>query len=362
MKVIKILLVLLLGFGFVMGAKFSKMVKNPILIQEGKEKPWCHICGMSLKMFYKTSHAVVLRDGTKRQYCSIRCLVADYPNIKDKIEKILVADAKTGKLIPVKKAFYVIGSKVPGTMSKVSKIAFLNKGDALKFQKEYGGEIANFDKAFKVAKSNFKKDLRMLMKKKKKMMYPKGKMIYNKLCKKDINPKIFKTIGELKTYIVKSNSCPGVKGKKLQALSLYIWEVKGKSKRGIQVPKDAKCPVCGMYVYKYPRWAAKMVFKNGRTYYFDGAKDMFKFLLNPKKFGYKKEDIKEILVSDYYQQKAIDARKAFFVLKSDVLGPMGNELIPFEDIKEAKTFLIDHKGKEILNFNQIDKKVIEGLD
>ncbi len=368
-KILKVFLASMLMFSFALSlnaAKFSKMCANAQLIQEGKEKPWCHICGMSLKMFYKTSHAVILKDGTKRQYCSIRCLVVDYPKIKDKIKDILVVDAKTNKLIPAKKAYYVVGSKVPGTMSKVSKIAFASKEDAKAFQKKYGGEIVDFDTAFKIAKNSLKKDMAMLKKKKQKMMYPKGKIIYKKMCKEDIDKSKFKTIGELKSYILSSGVCGKVKGKKLQALALYLWEVKGneakEAKMTISVPKKAKCPVCGMYIAKFPRWAAKVVLKGKKELYFDGCKDMFKFLQNPSNYGYKDVKIRKILVNDYYHQIAIPAKRAYYVIGSDVLGPMGNELIPFRYKRDAKTFLKDHKGKKILKFNEVSAEVIKELE
>ena len=62
MKIINLFLSLVVVFGLNLSAKdFSKMSKNPTLLQSGKEKMWCHICGMGLKMFYKTSHAVKLK-------------------------------------------------------------------------------------------------------------------------------------------------------------------------------------------------------------------------------------------------------------------------------------------------------------
>jgi hypothetical protein len=36
-------------------------------------------------------------------------------------------------------------------------------------------------------------------------------------------------------------------------------------------PKD-KCPVCGMFVAKYPDWVAALVFSDGSTVFFDGVK------------------------------------------------------------------------------------------
>ena len=357
MRIIKLFLVLVTVFGLQVGAKdFSKMSKHPTLIQSGKEKMWCHVCGMSLKMFYKTSHALKLKDGKARQYCSIRCLVVDYPKIKDNIKEILVVDAKSGKMIDANKAFYVVGSQVKGTMSKVSKIAFEKEEDAKEFQKEFGGEIVGFNKAFELAKKNLKADIKMLNKKKKMMIFPKGKMIYKKMCKSDVDGSRFATIGELKSYLLSSRVCGDVKGKKLQFLALYIKGAKDKTKGAkIAVPKDAKCAICGMFVANFPRWASEVILTDGKKLYFDGAKDMFKYLLSNK------VKLKTVLVNDYYHQKAIDAKEAFFVVGSDVLGPMGNELIPFSSISDAKTFMKEHDGKKVLKYSEVTKEVIDKL-
>ena len=47
-----------------------------------------------------------------------------------------------------------------------------------------------------------------------------------------------------------------------------------------------KCPVCGMFVYKYPDWTAEIIFEEGAVFYFDGAKDFFKFYFNLRYFPY----------------------------------------------------------------------------
>ncbi|MER2603690.1 MAG: nitrous oxide reductase accessory protein NosL, partial [Candidatus Competibacter phosphatis] len=43
-------------------------------------------------------------------------------------------------------------------------------------------------------------------------------------------------------------------------------------------PQDT-CPVCGMFVSLYPDWVATLVYKDGHAHHFDGAKDLFKYLL-----------------------------------------------------------------------------------
>ncbi len=325
---------------------FTKSVPNPELLGGSK---WCEVCGMDLAMFYKTNHAIELDDGTKKQYCSIHCLAAVYPQYKAHIKKILAVDAATGKWIDATKAWYVVGSDVPGTMSPVSKLAFASKADAEAFAKAHGGKIMTFDQVFAMAQKSLEKENAMIERKKRQKMYPMGKMLYQRHCKEDIKRDDFENIARLKDYIVKK--CPELQGKKLQAVALYVWEAK--DRKHIAVPKDAKCPVCGMFVAKYPRWAAMVVDKEGRKLYFDGVKDMLKYYFSHP-------GIKRLYATDYYTGLAVDATKAYYVVGSDVYGPMGNELIPFEKRVDAEAFAKDHGGR-IVTFEEIDKELVSRL-
>jgi copper chaperone NosL len=128
-------------------------------------------------------------------------------------------------------------------------------------------------------------------------------------------------------------------------------------------PKD-KCPVCGMFVKKYPDWVGQVIFKDGAYAHFDGAKDLFKYYLNPKKYNPSRTqaEIDAVYVMDYYRLEPIDAYTAYFVHGSDVYGPMGRELIPFAKADDAKEFMKDHKGKAILRFRDVTLEVLKGLD
>lgn len=357
-------------------AEFTKVASGePELIQKGDEKLYCPICGMNLKQYYKTSHGAILSDGTAKQYCSIRCLAVDWPAIESRLVKIVVTDAKTEKLIDAKKAFYVVGSKVPGTMSMVSKIAFESESDAKAFMAENGGEMANFETTFAKAKASLADDVDDFIKKKQKGMYPMGEKIYHKACDKDkIHVHDFNTISELKVSLKKTKVCGELEEKELQAVSLYVWEIlrfeehNHTHKTVVHVEKDEKCPVCGMFVYKYPKWAARMSYEeNGKkvSHAFDGVKDLFKFYHNPSKWGNytkHKDDELAILVTDYYTQEAIDGKKAFYVIGSDTYGPMGKEFIPFGTLKSAQTFLKDHKGTQIVEFSQVEESLVYAQD
>lgn len=127
---------------------------------------------------------------------------------------------------------------------------------------------------------------------------------------------------------------------------------------------DAVCPVCGMFVAKFPEWVAVVVYKDGHAHYFDGAKDLFKFLAAPKSYvpTHRPEDVATVAVTDYYAVEPIAARDAWYVIGSDVLGPMGHELVPLSTETEAKDFLRDHYGKAIIRFDQVTPEVLGRLD
>ena len=146
--------------------------------------------------------------------------------------------------------------------------------------------------------------------------------------------------------------------------TFFVSTAIAQDKRSIQPSKKDKCPVCGMFVYRYPDWVGQIIFKDGTAPFFDGAKDLFKYYFNLNKYNPKKivKDIATIYVTEYYDMKIIDAKTAFFVIGSDIYGPMGRELIPFVSKADAETFKRDHKGKRILRFEDIKPAVIKKLD
>jgi len=125
-----------------------------------------------------------------------------------------------------------------------------------------------------------------------------------------------------------------------------------------------KCAVCGMFVAKYPAWSASLTFKDGRTEFFDGAKDLFRFYQGLSRYAPRRNpsEIREMRVKDYYTLASEDARSAWYVIGSDVLGPMGREAVPFAREADARSFLKDHSGKKVLRFSEINPTIIKGLE
>jgi copper chaperone NosL len=124
---------------------------------------------------------------------------------------------------------------------------------------------------------------------------------------------------------------------------------------------EDKCPVCGMFVSRYPDFLSSVVFADGSYVFFDGPKDLFQCYLDTQRYlpSKKKADISALMVTDYYNLAVIDARSAYFVAGSDVHGPMGNELIPFSKRVEANEFLKDHHGKIILRFDEVTPAMLK---
>lgn len=124
------------------------------------------------------------------------------------------------------------------------------------------------------------------------------------------------------------------------------------------------CPVCGMLVARYPAWIATVLYRDGSADHFDGAKDLFKYLFDMKRYAPERDaaEISVIAVTEYYGLQRINAYSAYYVVGSDVLGPMGHELIPLETSADAEEFLHDHRGTRILEFTEITPDWLRKLD
>jgi hypothetical protein len=144
---------------------------------------------------------------------------------------------------------------------------------------------------------------------------------------------------------------------------------------GGKVDLTAHCPVCGMtvggdlgagatYSYLSDRvvafaGVAAVVFKDGHTVGFEGARCLFIYNKVPKRFGINLNDITHRFVTDFTTRKIIDVTNAFLVLGSTVKGPMGYELIPFSNKVEAEKFETEYKGKRLVQLHTVELKDVD---
>lgn len=133
----------------------SVPLEKAILLQKGENTNKGVVCGMALDKTFKTNHSATL-NGEVRQYCSLHCLAEDLLVKKLPLENIQVVDVTSLTFIDATKAFYVIGSRIKGTMTQESKYAFATKDEALKFQQQNGGVMASLEDALQSTAKEFK--------------------------------------------------------------------------------------------------------------------------------------------------------------------------------------------------------------
>jgi len=115
------------------------------------------------------------------------------------------------------------------------------------------------------------------------------------------------------------------------------------------VAAEHPCAHCGMIYEKYPKWHATVATADEGTLYYCSNRCMFVHLLesDPPK------DIESVRVVDYYDLKDIDGLEAFYVVGSDVVGPMGKGFVALSGKEAAETFSKEHKGQKVLKFGEV---------
>ncbi len=123
---------------------------------------------------------------------------------------------------------------------------------------------------------------------------------------------------------------------------------------GLLFAEDSgRCIRCGMIVEKHPRWEGRME-----------SADKVESFCAPKclLFTYAGSDTGEgvkLLLKDYYSTKFIDATAAWYVSGSDVMGPMGPDMVPFAKKEDAEAFMKEHKGKALFAWKELTKEKLK---
>jgi len=130
----------------------------------------------------------------------------------------------------------------------------------------------------------------------------------------------------------------------------------------MDIPKDVSCGKCGMYPANYPRWQSQIIFKDGSMTPFDGCKCMFNYMSSMEQYDkvHSKGDINTVLVKDFNTGKWMNAADAHFVVGSNMMGPMGKELIPFADKAAAMKFYHE-QGGDMMMYAEITPEVLKSL-
>lgn len=92
---------------------------------------------------------------------------------------------------------------------------------------------------------------------------------------------------------------------------------------------------------------------SGNALHFDSPKCAFRFQQNTPLF--------DLRFTEYYSQKLVSVEELDFVRGSDVIGPMGHDLVPVAGRSNAERFAREHGGVR-LDAADIDRTLLDLLD
>lgn len=124
-----------------------------------------------------------------------------------------------------------------------------------------------------------------------------------------------------------------------------------------RAPDPSRCARCGMRVDLAPEFRAGATDRDGREVAFDAPKCLFRWMKSPAGEG-----ARDPWVTEYYGQSRQPVDEVVFVVGSDVVGPMGHDLVPVGDRDAADRFLGDHDGDRIVDPGDVDAALLDALD
>ncbi len=136
--------------------------------------PDCPYCGMSREQWHHSRHLVHYDDDLVDATCSLRCASISLSLNIDRGPRAIYAadfgaDAEIKPLVEVDQATYLIGSELPATMSRTSKMAFSSRDAARAARREHGGELGDFDQALRQSYLDQAEDTTMIRQRRKEM-------------------------------------------------------------------------------------------------------------------------------------------------------------------------------------------------
>lgn len=125
---------------------------------------------------------------------------------------------------------------------------------------------------------------------------------------------------------------------------------------------DDRCPMCAMRVIDHPDWAGAIELASGATYYTCSVRCTLATAMRSDSFlGVPPDQIKRVRVPHYLEKgKSLDADSAWYVIDSDVRGPMGLALLPAASEQEAQVLVRRHQGR-VLSRKDVTLDVLKDL-
>ncbi len=126
-----------------------------------------------------------------------------------------------------------------------------------------------------------------------------------------------------------------------------------------------ECHVCGMLVIEWPGPKGQSInMQSGETLKFCSTTDLFSWWLQPENKTVQAQIYVHDMAKSEWAHPAdeylIDAREAWYVVGSDLIGAMGPTLVSFAD-EAAALELATKSGGRVLRFDDIDLSILQEI-
>ncbi len=128
----------------------------------------------------------------------------------------------------------------------------------------------------------------------------------------------------------------------------------GEDEASAQRATTGRCALCGMRVTRGSAFASGAVEANGQEVLFDSVKCMFRWLGQHT-------DARDPWTTEHLSRSEHPARDLFYVMGSDIDGPMGADLVPVDTREHAEQIRTSHHGTQILAFSEVTSDVLDEL-
>jgi copper chaperone NosL len=121
------------------------------------------------------------------------------------------------------------------------------------------------------------------------------------------------------------------------------------------------CPVTGRPIPASSPWTAAVTLRDGRAYYLLSPRALARGYLHAREaFRVEQSAIVRLLVTDYTSGKPIDARRAYFLLGTKVIGPRGPDLIVVDSDEGAKRLQREREGR-VLRLSDLTRDLLRTM-
>lgn len=117
-----------------------------------------------------------------------------------------------------------------------------------------------------------------------------------------------------------------------------------------------RCAQCGMYADQAPRWQAGAAGEAGAQLRFDSPKCLLRFQAGERGRG-----VSGAWWTEYYTQEHLGADALVFIRGSDLVSPMGHDLVPVSAQGDAANDFVRDHGGEIVRPADIDAALLDAL-